>query len=707
MKHIRLFGIVLVLLGILASVAVAQDEAPDTTLLPIGGFYDETFPEFVRTVLPHAGEDRVYMLVVPASFAYDAEVMTSEELLINTIDAERRRRQLEGVCNELSELPCEVIVIPAYTKELANEEIVLDFFPEDLAGVYFLGGDQTIAMHIIAGSVLEGALEEAFLRGVPMGGNSAGLAVLSYSMIAGYSADEFGPENGLNEGAVLIWNTEEERGLSFGSQNVVLEQHFWERARISRALNVLTLPNTPNILIGVDSFTGGKLINDTTFGDIFGVYTAGIFDAETFGSADNAYFSETSGTLSMRNILFHLIAEGDFSYDIPTRSMSIAPAPTETEGVDYTGLNVGQEPSGAVIIGGNLFGLFDGEEAEIFGRFIASSGGDSATIRIIATGYADESSAQAGLDLYREALLALAPNLQISESIVLDAPLTVDEIPNGALIIGADQSLLNADNVRVVLDWYLAGTTLFFDGAASPLAGAYISAHAPTPYDSDDDLLIEEATQGAFLSGSTTVINGLGLLNANVEPRIMDDNRFGRWVSLAYYLPQITTFGIADDTALFLNGDERVVLGVNGVFALDLRNATLDKGTNGGKMFANGLLDILSAGDSLGVAEPILESITPDDYQLNFIESATQHMLIDVRTTEEFESGHIAGAINISVDTLADNLSQIPMDMPIVVYCRSGNRSAIAADILSGAGYSPVYDLGGIIAWQDAGYPIE
>lgn len=600
MKPIRFFIILALLLGILASVSAQEetDDSTSTTFLPIGGFYGDTFPGFVEAVLPHAGEDRVYILVVPASFSYDSQVLTAEDLLINTSDAENRRRQLEEVCNELSELPCEVMVVPVYTAELANTEAVLNYVPDDLAGVYFLGGDQVLAMEILANSILEGALAEAFARGVPMGGNSAGLAVLSYSMIAGYSADEFGPENGLDEGAVLIWNTDPQRGLSFGSQTTVMEQHFWERARLSRALNALTLPDTPNILIGVDSFTGGHLVDDATFGDIFGLYTAAVFDAETFGAADNATFGEQSGTLSMRDVVFHLLAEGDFSYDITSRSMNIAPA-LEEGGVDYTGLNVGQEPAGAVIIGGNLFGPFDGEEAEIFGRFIAASGGDSSTIRIIATGYADENSAQAGIDMYREALLAIAPNLQISESIVLDSPLETDSIPNGALIIGADQSLLNADNVRVVLDWYWEGTTLFFDGAASPLAGAFISAHPPTPYDSDDDLLIEEATQASFLTGSTTIRNGLGLLNANIEPSIMYDNRFGRWVSLAYHLQQITTFGIADDTALYLSSEERVVLGQNGVFALDLRYATLDEGTNGGKVFANGLLDILTVGDTL------------------------------------------------------------------------------------------------------------
>ncbi|MDX2077792.1 MAG: hypothetical protein SFZ02_15300 [bacterium] len=597
MKYTRLFGILCLVFGVWLSLSAQEGDSDTTTLLPIGGFYGDTFPGFVEAVLPHAGEDRVYILVVPASFSYDATVLTAEDLLVNTGDAENRRRQLEELCNEMAELPCEVIVVPVYTNELANTEAVLDYVPEDLAGVYFLGGDQVIAMQILAGSVLEGALSDAFARGVPMGGNSAGLAVLSTAMIAGYAGDEFGPENGLSEGAVEIWNGELERGLSFGSKNVVLEQHFWERARISRTLNALVSPDAPNIAIGVDSFTGGHLVDDTKFGDIFGLYTALVLDGETFGSADSATFGEISGTLSIRNVVFHLLAEGDFSYDIPSRSMNIAPVLTEG-GVDYSGLNVGSEQA-KVIIGGNLFGVFDGEEAEIFGRFIAASGGDSSTIQIIATGYADAESAQAGIDQYREALLAIAPNLEIIETIAIDSAVVAESAPNGALIIGADQSLLNADYVRVVLDWYLSGTTLFFDGAASGLAGAFYSAHPPTPYDSDDDLLIEEATQGPFLEGATTIRNGLGLLNANVEPRIMDDNRFGRWVALAYHMQQITTFGIADDTALYLSGDESVVLGLNGVFALDLRDATLAEGTNGGMVIANGLLDVLTAGDSL------------------------------------------------------------------------------------------------------------
>jgi rhodanese-related sulfurtransferase len=98
--------------------------------------------------------------------------------------------------------------------------------------------------------------------------------------------------------------------------------------------------------------------------------------------------------------------------------------------------------------------------------------------------------------------------------------------------------------------------------------------------------------------------------------------------------------------------------------------------------------------------------ITPLDYQQDFGESTT-HLLIDVRTPEEFASGHIQNAINISVETLPDRLNEVPDNLPIVVYCRSGNRSATAAEILVSAGYQPVYDLGGIQTWTAQGYPVE
>lgn len=99
--------------------------------------------------------------------------------------------------------------------------------------------------------------------------------------------------------------------------------------------------------------------------------------------------------------------------------------------------------------------------------------------------------------------------------------------------------------------------------------------------------------------------------------------------------------------------------------------------------------------------------ISPDYYLENYTNTDADHILIDVRTPGEFDGGHIAGAVNIPVEELDQRLSEVPTDKDIVVYCRSGNRSATASRILTSSGFEGVYDMGGIIAWQQAGLPVE
>ena len=71
-------------------------------------------------------------------------------------------------------------------------------------------------------------------------------------------------------------------------------------------------------------------------------------------------------------------------------------------------------------------------------------------------------------------------------------------------------------------------------------------------------------------------------------------------------------------------------------------------------------------------------------------------VLIDVRSSLEFEQGHLNNAINIDVEAIAEYIEdEVPnKDTKIIVYCRSGNRSATAAQTLIDMGYTNVYDLG-------------
>ena len=83
---------------------------------------------------------------------------------------------------------------------------------------------------------------------------------------------------------------------------------------------------------------------------------------------------------------------------------------------------------------------------------------------------------------------------------------------------------------------------------------------------------------------------------------------------------------------------------------------------------------------------------------------AENTILLDVRTQEEYDQGHLAGAVCLPAETLTDgDLSVLLPDKqaPLVVYCRTGIRSAQAAQVLSKLGYTDITDLaGGLLAWE-------
>jgi len=83
-------------------------------------------------------------------------------------------------------------------------------------------------------------------------------------------------------------------------------------------------------------------------------------------------------------------------------------------------------------------------------------------------------------------------------------------------------------------------------------------------------------------------------------------------------------------------------------------------------------------------------------------------VMLDVRTPEEYAQGHIPGVVPIPLDQVPNRLAEIPKDKTVIVTCRSGNRSNQAAQILREKGYDNVHNmLGGITAWEKAGYPVE
>ena len=88
------------------------------------------------------------------------------------------------------------------------------------------------------------------------------------------------------------------------------------------------------------------------------------------------------------------------------------------------------------------------------------------------------------------------------------------------------------------------------------------------------------------------------------------------------------------------------------------------------------------------------------------MDSQEGYIILDVRTQEEYDEGHIPGAIVISHEEIAEKAEDVltDKDQLILVYCRSGRRSKIAAETLVELGYTNIREFGGIIDWP---YEVE
>ncbi|MBS1954454.1 MAG: rhodanese-like domain-containing protein [Cyanobacteria bacterium SZAS-4] len=89
------------------------------------------------------------------------------------------------------------------------------------------------------------------------------------------------------------------------------------------------------------------------------------------------------------------------------------------------------------------------------------------------------------------------------------------------------------------------------------------------------------------------------------------------------------------------------------------------------------------------------------------VAAETGLVLVDVRSPIEFENEHIAGAINVPLETLASRCEEISRKGPLVVICRSGKRAEQGAYTLMGRGFQPKVLEGGMIAWRKAKLPVK
>jgi cyanophycinase-like exopeptidase len=266
-------------------------------------------------------------------------------------------------------------------------------------------------------------------------------------------------------------------------------------------------------------------------------------------------------------------------------------------------------------LSGGLSGAL--EDSAVLKRFVRLSGGDQAQILVIAAGFSSPNLAQAAGERVAAALGVPAQTVVVTAR---GEALTLPDDVTGLLLIADDQSKVDVNKLQAVKAAWASGIPLLADDGGAAAVGQSFSAHGPTPPSADE---AELAVQKSFIQGTTTITPGLGLLDISVEPQLLNDNRWGRLFSLAYNASEQVAFGLTQNTALEITSEGARTIGDNVVFALDLRSAVRDLGTNDGFVIANGLLDVFVPGDTVSptvadvkaapalVPTPILPTETP------------------------------------------------------------------------------------------------
>lgn len=286
-------------------------------MVPQGGTYEtEVLREFVRQTTARAGlesEKGLFISVLPITYPSSASGISDEERETNLKQAKVRADQLEELCG------CFVEIAPIQSIDDANDEsLVGDYYSKtrEIHGLYIPGGDQTVAMQIVAGNLLETALEERDMPIVGLGGTSAGCAVESVDMLAGYSS--VGEARlGLVDGSIELWTGEKKHGLHGTFSWGTIDQHFNQRGRFLRLLQAAARVDG-KLGMGIDRGTGTVLTGPggQFLESVVGLGSVLVVDHST---ADISVTSE--GIYNVMGSVAHLIpSESSTGFDFQARS---------------------------------------------------------------------------------------------------------------------------------------------------------------------------------------------------------------------------------------------------------------------------------------------------------------------------------------------------------------------------------------------------
>ncbi|GAA2739680.1 Type 1 glutamine amidotransferase-like domain-containing protein [Pedococcus aerophilus] len=577
-----------------------------TSMSPIGGGYETPSLEgFARLAAQGASGTTVDLVVVPSAYGDKAKDRAE-----NLVLAQQRTDQVDAACDAVVTAP--YTGCTARLAVLLNRKDALD--PANSSGIdtadgiYVLGGDQGLVMEVLAATPAEAAMGRAAAAGATIGGTSAGAAVQSRSMINGY-VGSLGPADGLRRDSTLVWwgdDADLRRGLAFGSQAAIYDQHFHQRGRFGRLLSTLATSDErfrgdSPLGVGVDYATGIHNDGDRTLSGVFGGGSVSLLDLETL-DATHRWVGKVP-VLSARNVLTHLLVPGDASYDVATRTLTVGgaavPAPAR---VQYAAPSSPSTGTGTVFLGGDLLaGSVASSALPSFvataraaapakgGRLVvvSASAGDTAT----ATRYA-AALKTAG---WSGRVDAVAYGTPAWDALDLSGAA-------GVVVTSADATTLGA----------AMGDAVFRDRvtAAARTAPAFLAddhfAAATgrwwSPKADPTSATLEDEGIASFRTDDGRWQPGLGLVAANIVPRVTGEYRWGRLYGAAQQDPATIAYGVADGTALALAPSGASVVGGTSVVALDGRGSVFSTGSNGAIGSTNAVVDVFAVGERVASA---------------------------------------------------------------------------------------------------------
>jgi cyanophycinase len=590
--------------GLVAPVASAP--RPTRTLVPIGsGYSEDTLQRFARAAVQRDSTGNVDLLILPITFATNAFSITKKERTDNLALADTRRAQVEAACNavKLAQQSCHAVLAPILVRDDALLPSNLALFTTDLDGMYILGGDQTIAMQVVADMPTEQRMAAAYAAGAVVSGNSAGAAIESLPMIGGYIGDK-GPENGLEQGSVDLWlgQTPGHRGLSFGIATTLLDQHVFQRGRIGRLINAAW--TTGLLGIGVDAETAATIVDESVLTDVTGRSGAIVVDTKTYASSGR--YAGPTNSLAISRVATHIIPAGGYGYRLDTLRPLVNGQPLPVPNISSRNFDALKLPAGygALLLGGDIRGDKAGAVAQ---RFATRSGGSNARLVVLAAGYPKSSVAQADAKAYAAALQVgvTAP----VRWFVLDSHANHAAIQSaiqqatGVFLTSSDQSLIKpaldgaAPVVSTLRARWQSGAALLADNAAAAVLGKLMTANPPPPSDTAG---LEEASIRSFRPDGVTFRDGLGFVPGTAfEPRMLPDRHWGQLYNLLHRDQQLLAIGIDVGTALELTQAGGSVVGSRTVATLDGRAGSVEPGSNGALGARYVIFDSFVQGDTL------------------------------------------------------------------------------------------------------------